>query len=114
MEPEHLVLAVKSGSVPTVVAFLEAGLVPDSPGLLVLATDHSAKLVALLLDHGANPDDARADGTTALMRAAEQGKLRMVQRLLKAGADPALVDSAQRTAADRASGKNAEKVRALL
>ena len=47
--------------------------------------------VSLLLDRGADPNASDARGYTALHRAAETGKTRIVQRLLERGADPGIV-----------------------
>jgi ankyrin repeat protein len=44
-------------------------------------------LVRVLLEHGAEPDDVRRDGMTALHGAAWRGLGRVVQELLDAGAD---------------------------
>jgi ankyrin repeat protein len=65
------------------------------PGLLVAAAEFGHhRLVAWLLDRGANPD-ARSDGQakeTALHSAAWNGDTRMVELLIERGADPTLRD----------------------
>jgi len=70
---------------------------------LLIATDctEEAALPCMrrLVDAGANVDAADADGATALMAAAEGGRAQLVTLLLGAGADPAIRDSHQRTAA---------------
>ncbi|MCZ6834421.1 MAG: ankyrin repeat domain-containing protein, partial [Planctomycetota bacterium] len=51
----------------------------------------SASIVTLLLVHQANPDALQHGGFTALMAAAMQGNLAMVETLLNHGANPKLV-----------------------
>jgi uncharacterized protein len=58
------------------------------------------RVVAYLLDAGANIDDRDARGRTALMIAAEGGHAEIANLLLARGADPSLKDRAGRRAAD--------------
>ena len=63
-------------------------LVPFTPLLRAVSTGNHA-MALYLLEKGANPDLANADGTTPLLVAAENGDLAMVRLLLDHGADPA-------------------------
>lgn len=58
--------------------------------------------VLKLLPHANNYDVGLEDGTTPLMLAAERGMSRVVDRLLRLGADPNLVDASGASAVDRA------------
>ena len=85
--------AAASGSHNSVLALLEAGANPDLPGLggktalMTAATIGNGPIVDLLLKRKADPNARSAeDGSTALMWAANAGRIEMVQRLLAAGA----------------------------
>ena len=59
----------------------------NSSPLALAATNGSEALLGLLLEAGANPNEASPEGETILMTATRTGKVPAVQRLLKAGAD---------------------------
>ena len=75
---------------------------PRTP-LLVAAQGNCSKLVAILLEFGASPNDRDAEGQTALMHAAKHGNDAMVRALLDSGADTTLTDNLGRTAIDLAN-----------
>jgi uncharacterized protein len=58
------------------------------------------EVVSYLLDTGAHIDDRDNRGRTALMIAAEGGRAKLAELLLKRGADPSLKDKAGKHAAD--------------
>jgi len=63
--------------------------IATTPGVAQPSDDEDVvlRLVRLLLEHGAEPDQVRRDGMTALHSAAWRGLGRVVQELLDAGAD---------------------------
>jgi ankyrin repeat protein len=67
-----------------------------------------------LIERGANVNHVCADGSTALMRAAQHGKIDTVRVLLSKGADPAPRDSRDFTALRWASLRGRDKIVALL
>jgi ankyrin repeat protein len=71
----------------------------------------AARVIDLLVTHGAKLDDTDNRGRTALMIAAESGDAGMVDVLLRRGADSALQDKQGKTALDLAPN---DGVRALL
>jgi len=85
--------------------------VATTPGVQQPSDDEDVvlALVRLLLEHGADPAGRRGDGATALHAAAWRGLDRVVQELLDAGVDPALIVTdgphAGQTAADMALGQ---------
>lgn len=89
---EDMLVAIKSGNTPDVVAILKRGLDPnlvDREGytLLMLAVrDGNEEMVDILLAAKANPNARNAHGDTALRLAALRGSLPMVERLVKARA----------------------------
>lgn len=91
----------------------------DSFGItpLMLAAEHGdAATVELLLQAGAGVDASDAAGNTALMYAARRSpaNLAVVERLLKAGAAPQLVNVQGWSALDWARGADAAEVEGLL
>ena len=62
--------------------------------------DENARIVKLLLDHGADPDARTLNGTTPLMRAASQHQHNIMNALIDGGADKKMTDRCGRTAAD--------------
>lgn len=89
---EDMLVAIKSGNTPDVVAILQRGLdanIVDREGytLLMLAVrDGNEDIVDVLLAAKANPNARNAHGDTALRLAAFRGSLPMVERLVKARA----------------------------
>lgn len=63
---------------------------------------HHAKLVSLLLNHGADPNKTTSTGDTPLHLAAEVAEIGMAGELLAAGANPLLRDADGNTAAQLA------------
>ena len=59
-------------------------------------------LVAALIASGASVDDQNTEGFTALMIACRYGRLELVKALLKAGADPLLINAFDCSAVDYA------------
>ena len=70
--------------------------------------------VNLLLKHGARVDDKNKYGWTALIIAAREGDIRIVKILLKAGADPDIVDNLGRNAIMFAHGRKHHEIFKLL
>ncbi len=66
--------------------------------LFVAVMFDNGPLVESLIENGARVDLADGRGMTALMHAAKKPKASSVRALIKAGADPLLVDSVGRTA----------------
>ena len=81
---------------------------------MLAAARTKAGMLRGLLAHGAAVDAADGRGMTALMQAAERGRVEAVKALLQAGADPARLDTAGRTAADFARDNRQNYILALL
>lgn len=92
-----VVAAVRRGDRDTVRAFIDAGApvdvqFKDGTSAMSEALDHSggggdsARIVELLVQHGANVNRRLPDGRTPLFAAAEQGDLRIVNFLISKGA----------------------------
>ena len=111
----RLLAAGADPSSPTRDAFLKIGplgsAIATTPGVAQPSDDEDVvlALVRLLLEHGADVGQRRADGMTPLHSAAWRGLGRVVQELLDAGADPTVVATAGahagQTAADTAFGQ---------
>ena len=89
-------LLLARGADPRAVAQNDTGLRPINSA----AAGGHPVIVHLLLDRGAEVDDAQAGGITPLHVAAGRNDVAMVTLLLGRGADPALVSASGRTAAD--------------
>ncbi|MCU0878888.1 MAG: ankyrin repeat domain-containing protein [Pirellulaceae bacterium] len=74
----------------------------DASGAPLLVKSRSVEVTSWLLDHGADPDLADADGMTPLMIAARYGLVDIARRLVAAGADVSRQDSSGDTALDEA------------
>ena len=101
--------AVQSGTLSSVSAFLDAGMavdVTDAEGgtaLMVAAESGEGYIVEELLNHKAQPNQARPNGDTPLILAARNGNAQALQALLKAGADTSLANQEGLTALAEAS-----------
>ena len=90
--PHDLMEAVDEGDVTALARWLartETSAPWDAPGQALLvraAAKGHADIVLLLLQHGADPDGTRHDGTSALGEAASEGHLDVVALLLGFGA----------------------------
>ncbi|MBC8135855.1 MAG: ankyrin repeat domain-containing protein [Fibrella sp.] len=76
--------------------------------------DDPDPIALFLLERGANVNHVCADGSTALMRAAQHNKLNTVRLLLDKGADPALRDMLDYTAFRWAAQRGRDEIAALL
>lgn len=109
--------AAEAGQTAVLQALLDAGVKADAPyrggtALHAAVANSHLRAAELMLERGANPDTADADGYTPLMHAAMNGDAPMVKLLLKHGADPA-AQTAQ-DGRDAASMTHSEEVEALL
>ena len=76
---------------------------------------HTRLMTVWLLKKGADPDRSTADGTTALMAAAQAGKTGAIQLLLQQKVDPTRVNAKGQRALELArAGKHQEAVALLL
>ena len=107
--PWHIARAVEAGDEATISKYLQDGgyvnarLPSEATGLTLLMLASRAgqlRMVVLLLARGAEPNLRHAFGGTALMGAAEMGITAVIDRLLRARADPRLVDNDGWTAID--------------
>jgi len=78
------------------------------------ASKAQVETARMLIDRGAIVNAPGPDGTTPLMMAALSGKPEIVRLLLSKGADPAMINAAQETAADWARKRNHELLAAGL
>ncbi len=72
-------------------------------GLTPVMSSMTGAIVDLLVAHGAIVDAQTDQGVTALMKASSHGRVRVVERLLAAGANPDICDNSGKTAAEYAS-----------
>ncbi|MBC8142231.1 MAG: ankyrin repeat domain-containing protein [Armatimonadetes bacterium] len=130
-----LMAAVETGDLPLVKSLVERGAVVDA---VTAATDDGGRpygketafyqavtrlgdhgddpepIAVYLLERGANVNHQCADGSTALMRAAQHQKTNTVRLLLSKGANPSLRDRMDFTALRWAGVRGADDVVALL
>ncbi|TWP51771.1 hypothetical protein FKR81_12970 [Lentzea tibetensis] len=114
-----LVAAAGGGHVDVVQALLAAGSELEEvawgrTGLGTAAMLNQAPAVDFLIEAGAHVDARDDNGRTPLMQAAVHGYPRIVERLLRAGADRSLVDNAGKTARDLIRPRRREELTALL
>lgn len=74
----------------------------------------NAKIVQLLLDHGAWPNSPAPDGSNPLMMAVSSGNTKSIEALIQAGADPNAVNFDGVSALDLAKERNNRKIIELL
>ena len=97
--PQQIKYAAQGGKLAEVMKWFGSG-VRDSDDatnlLLTMSREFSERencgVLRYLLDKGARPDAANADGATLLHHAAEMGLAKAVRLLLDAGADPCARD----------------------
>lgn len=73
-----------------------------TPLMITCAYYGGVSICAMLLDKGADVNAVANDGTTALMLAAQNAKIDVVELLLKRGAKPGMKDKSGKTALDYA------------
>ena len=78
------------------------------------AAGSHASIVAILLEHGADPNVRQGGGFTPLHAAAQNGDRESVEALLESGADPALANDEGRTPADLARAAGHDDLDELL
>ena len=76
---------------------LEAGADPRDPELLALAMESRSTDVGPFVKHGANPDTVLPGGDSLAFAALKQGRLEVVEAVLRAGGNPNLKDREGRT-----------------
>lgn len=76
----------------------------------IVGGQHATEVLQLVLDAGANVDQASNQGQTPLMVAARGGKLDVVEQLVSLGANTALTDKKGQTALDHAKSRDQTKV----
>ena len=98
-----LLIASRKGHIQAVKALLEGGaeLNPDGWTPLHMAAGNGHEdLVRVLIDSQANLNALSENGTTAMMLAARMGHMTAYQEIVKAGADPTVINEADLSAAD--------------
>jgi len=98
-----LLIASRKGNIQAVKALLEGGaeLNPDGWTPLHMAAGNGHQdLVRVLINSQANLNATSENGTTAMMLAARMGHITAYQEIVKAGADPTVVNQADLSAAD--------------
>ncbi len=114
-----LMLACSQNSIDAVQVMLAMKADPNladingvTPLIYTIARCKEPEIISqMLLEHGANPNAAMKDGTTALMAAAMQGSANCVRLLLEHGADLSMQDTEGHTAYQYAA---TEEVKQLL
>jgi len=104
---------VREGDASGLERYLDDPGVPDE-ALRFAARYGKADLVPMLVEKGANPKKADADGVTPLHEAAQAGHADVVKALLDRGADPKARDALGKTPLDYAKEWGRDDVVALL
>ncbi len=86
----------------------------EAPIVLAVMRRAAPAVLRLLLDHGAEPDQQRSDGTPVLVLAARRGDHAAVDVLLQSGADVDAADGQGRTALMHAVERDERAVVAVL
>jgi ankyrin repeat protein len=105
-----LMKAVYQGNAKCVEALAARSRQEVNRGLLVAALTGHQEIAKILLDNGAEVDTRADDGRTPLMLAAGKGDNDLVAFLLKAGADPTLIDQSGVAAGSLARAKGHKEV----
>ena len=83
-------------------------------GLMLAAEQHYPELIALLIKHSADIDATNKNGNTALIKAAEFGKMNALRALVDAGASMSVRNKADKSAFDVADAEGKAEVKAYL
>jgi ankyrin repeat protein len=108
-----LMMAALRGEIGAMKRLIERGAQLELPRwspLHYAASGPSLEAVRLLLDRGVRIDGTAPNGNTALMMAAGFGRIDSARHLLKRGADPALRNMQDQTAADLARRGDRDKL----
>jgi ankyrin repeat protein len=102
----------------TLAVLLRLGATPgpneEPPIVSALQASAPPAVLRVLLDHGADPDQRRSDGTPALVLAARNGDHAAVDLLVQSGADINAIDARGRTAVMYAVERNERRVAGVL
>jgi ankyrin repeat protein len=112
-----LMIAAYLPDIPRALALIAKGVEINRPGWTALhyaAASGSIPIIQRLLDESAFIDAESPNKTTPLMMAARGGHGAVVKLLLEEGADPALRNEAQMTAADFARAQGFKELARLL
>jgi uncharacterized protein len=86
----------------------------ESPIVSAIQASAPPAVLRVLLDHGADPDQRRSDGTPVLAPAAWHGDHTAVDLLVQSGADINAIDARGRTALMYAVERNEQTVAGVL
>lgn len=90
----ELVRAALNGCAPdqTLPSLLAAGADASEPAALLLAAERAPDLLPVLVRYGADPTTRLPSGDPLVFLALDLGDMRLLERLIKAGASPTAVD----------------------
>jgi ankyrin repeat protein len=114
-----LITAIEYNYVDILRELLTLGADPnrDANGVFPLfkaAERETSDQVLMLLEAGANVNQARENGTTALMQAAYYGRTETVKKLIEKGADLEMADQSGNTAMDSAANQGHDEIVMLM